>query len=100
MLPKVWPAVLALGWICLAVGATQIVMALFSLAVGDGMAEVLAATGAITIVFGGACVLTTSGRHFELRFRDATLLTVISLRLVGWRPMGASIVPAGGFGSP
>lgn len=53
-------------------------MALFSLAVGDGMAEVFAATSAITIVFGGACVLTTSGRSFELRFRDAALLTVIS----------------------
>ena len=44
----------------------------------DGMAEVFAATGAIAIVFGGACVLTTSGRHFELRFRDAALLTVVS----------------------
>ena len=53
-------------------------MALFSLAVGDGMAEVFAATSAITIVFGGACVLTTSGRSFELRFRDAALLTVVS----------------------
>jgi trk system potassium uptake protein TrkH len=70
--------VLALGWICLAVGAAQGVMALFSLAVGDGMAEVFAATGAITVVFGGACVLTTSGRSFELRFRDAALLTVVS----------------------
>ena len=78
MLPKVWPAVLALGWICLAVGAAQGVMALFSLAVGDGMAEVFGATSAITIVFGGACVLTTGGRHFELRFRDAALLTVVS----------------------
>jgi trk system potassium uptake protein TrkH len=53
-------------------------MALFSLAVGDGMAEVFAATSAVTIVFGGACVLTTSGRYFELRFRDAALLTVVS----------------------
>lgn len=78
MLPKVWPAVLALGWICLAIGAAQGVMALFSLAVGDGMAEVFVATSAITIAFGGACVLTTSGRSFELRFRDATLLTVIA----------------------
>jgi trk system potassium uptake protein TrkH len=78
LLPKVWPAVLALGWICLAVGAAQVVMMLFSFAVSDGMEEVFAATAAITIVFGGACVLTTSGRHFELRFRDAVLLTVIS----------------------
>ncbi|MCB1499604.1 MAG: TrkH family potassium uptake protein [Bauldia sp.] len=78
MLPKVWPAVLALGWICLAVGAAQGLMALFSLAVSDGMEEVFAGTAAITIVFGGACVLTTSGRHFELRFRDAALLTVVS----------------------
>ena len=78
MLPKVWPAALALGWICLAVGAAQGVMALFSIAVGDGMAEVFGATGAITVFFGGACVLTTSGRRFDLRFRDAALLTVIS----------------------
>ena len=62
MLPKVWPAVLALGWICLAVGAAQGLMALFSLAVSDGMEEVFAGTAAITVVFGGACVLTTSGR--------------------------------------
>ena len=27
------------------------------------------------LVGGGACVLTTKGRPFELRFRDATLLT-------------------------
>ncbi len=53
-------------------------MMLFSLATADGMAEVFAASGAITIVFGGACVLTTSGRHFELRFRDAVLLTVVA----------------------
>jgi len=78
LLPKVWPAVLALGWICLAVGAAQGVMTLFSFAVADGMGDVFASTAAITVVFGGACVLTTSGRHFELRFRDAVLLTVVS----------------------
>ncbi len=78
MLPKVWPAVLALGWICLAVGAAQGVMTLFSFAVGDGMGDVFASSAAITVVFGGACVLTTSGRHYELRFRDAVLLTVVS----------------------
>lgn len=42
------------------------------------MAEVFGTTAAITIVFGGSCVLTTSGRRFELRFRDAALLTVVS----------------------
>jgi trk system potassium uptake protein TrkH len=78
LLPKIWPAVLALGWICLAIGAAQGVMALFSVAAGDGMAEAFLATAAITTVFGGACVLTTSGRPFELRFRDAALLTVVS----------------------
>jgi trk system potassium uptake protein TrkH len=78
LLPKVWPAALALGWICLAVGAAQGVMMLFSFAMADGMEEVFAASAAITMVFGGACVLTTSGRHFELRFRDAVLLTVVA----------------------
>ena len=29
-------------------------------------------------LFAGACVLTTKGRPFELRFRDAALLTVVS----------------------
>ena len=53
-------------------------MTLFSFAIGDGMEVVFASSAAITIVFGGACVLTTSGRHFELRFRDAVLLTVVS----------------------
>src|SRR5690606_22513142 len=44
LLPKVWPAVLALGWICLAVGAAQGVMTLFSFAVADGMEEVFASS--------------------------------------------------------
>ncbi|MBN9022271.1 MAG: TrkH family potassium uptake protein [Rhizobiales bacterium] len=53
-------------------------MALFSFAIDDGMGEVFASAAAITVVFGGSCVLTTTGRHYELRFRDAVLLTVVS----------------------
>jgi trk system potassium uptake protein TrkH len=53
-------------------------MMLFSFAVSDGMEEVFAATAGLTVAFGGACVLTTSGRPFELRFRDAVLLTVVA----------------------
>jgi trk system potassium uptake protein TrkH len=82
LLPKVWPAILTLGWICLATGAGQGVMALFSLAVDDGMLATFAGSAAITTGVGGACVLTTMGRPFELRFRDATLLTVVSWFLV------------------
>ena len=82
MLPKIWPAVLVLGWILVAVAIGEGVMALFALATGDGLADVFAVSAALTAAFGGGCVLTTKGRPFELRFRDATLLTVVSWFLV------------------
>ena len=53
-------------------------MALVSLAADDGLAEIFAVNAAITALFAGACVLTTKGRPFDLRFRDAALLTVLS----------------------
>lgn len=53
-------------------------MALVSLSAHDGLAGVFAVNAGITIMFAGACVLTTKGRPFELRFRDAALLTVVS----------------------
>lgn len=82
MLPRIWPAVLVLGWILLAVAAGEGVMALFALATRDGLATIFAISAAITATIGGGCVLTTKGRPFELRFRDATLLTVVSWILV------------------
>jgi trk system potassium uptake protein len=53
-------------------------MALVSLAAHDGLALVFAVNAGITAMFAGACVLTTKGRPFELRFRDAALLTVVA----------------------
>ena len=57
-------------------------MSLVSLAARDGLAQVFAVNAAITSLFAGACVLTTKGRPFEMRFRDAALLTVVSWLVV------------------
>ncbi len=78
MLPQIWPAVLTLGWILFAIAAGEGAMALVSLAARDGLALVFAVNAGVTGMFAGACVLTTKGRPFELRFRDAALLTVVS----------------------
>ena len=78
MLPQIWPAVLALGWILFAIAAGEGAMALVSLAAHDGLEEVFAINAGITALVAGACVLTTKGRPFELRFRDAALLTAVS----------------------
>ncbi len=77
-MPKGWPAILTLGWILLAVAASEAGIALFSLAAKDGLATLFAANAAVTAGVGGACILTTAGRPFELRFRDATILTVLA----------------------
>ncbi|MEX0853956.1 MAG: TrkH family potassium uptake protein [Bauldia sp.] len=82
MLPQVWPAILTLGWILFATAAGEGVMALVALAAADGMATEFAVTAAVTAAVAGACVLTTKGRPFDLRFRDAALLTVLSWFLV------------------
>jgi trk/ktr system potassium uptake protein len=101
-LPKGWPAILTLGWILLAVAVGECGIVLFSLAVRDGLAPLFAENAAITAGVGGSCILTTQGRRFELRFRDATLLTVlawfavpvfIALPLMS-RPVGLSWVDA------
>ena len=77
-MPKGWPAILTLGWILLAVAASEAGIALFSLAAKDGLAALFATNAAVTAGVGGACILTTAGRPFELRFRDATILTVLA----------------------
>lgn len=102
MLPRLWPAVLTLGWILLAIAAGEGVMALFSLAAADGHALVFAVSAAITIMVAAGCILTTKGRPFELGFRDAALLTVTAwfvvpvfaaLPLIA-DPVGLSLVDA------
>jgi trk system potassium uptake protein TrkH len=50
--------------------------ALFALAMGDGEGSPFAIAAAITGFTAGACILTTSGRPFQLNFRDAAILTV------------------------
>jgi trk system potassium uptake protein len=82
LLPKIWPAILTLGWILLTFAAVEALMALFSHAAGDGYVDDFALSAAVTALVGGACVLTTKGRPFELRFRDAALLTVVAWFLV------------------
>ena len=102
MLPKMWPAVLALGWILLVTAGGEALMALVGLADRDGGAFVFAISAAVTAAIAGACILTTKGRPFELRFRDAALLTSVSwfvvpafaaLPLMG-HPIGLSFVDA------
>ena len=78
MLPRLWPAVLALGWILLVIAAGEGLMALFALAAQDGHADIFAVTAAVTAMVAGGCILTTKGRPFELNFRDAALLTATS----------------------
>ena len=76
MLPRLWPAVLSLGWIVLAMAAAEAVMAGVALAADDGLAGAFATGAAITALFGGGAVLATKGRAFEFSFRDAVILTV------------------------
>lgn len=82
MLPRLWPAVLSLGWILLVIAFGEALMALVALAAKDGHADVFAITAAVTAMVAGACILTTKGRTFELNFRDAALLTSTSWILV------------------
>ena len=78
MLPQIWPAILTLGWILLTIAAGEGIMLLVALAANDGAALLFGLSAALTAMFAGACVLTTKGRPFELRFRDAALLTALS----------------------
>ncbi|CAN5220630.1 TrkH family potassium uptake protein [soil metagenome] len=102
MLPQIWPAVLTLGWILLVIAAGEAAMALLALAVADCVAQVFAVDAAITAAVAGACILTTKGRPFELRFRDAALLTATSWFVVPAfaalplmaKPIGLSFVDA------
>ncbi len=78
MLPQIWPAILTLGWILFVIAGGEGLMALVSLAANDGMFADFAVDAGVTAVVAGACVLTTKGRPFVLRFRDAALLTVLA----------------------
>lgn len=75
MLPRLWPAVLSLGWVILAMAAAEALMALVALAAGDGLEGPFAIGAGIAGLVGGGAVLTTKGRQFEMSFRDAVLLT-------------------------
>ncbi len=76
MLPRLWPAVLSLGWIILAMAAAEALMAGVSLAADDGLVGAFATGALITALCGGGAVLTTKGRRFEMNFRDAVIFTV------------------------
>lgn len=66
----------------MAIAAAEAVMALFSLAMHDHEFTAFAISAGITAGFAGACILTTTGRRFELNFRDAIILTVSAWVLV------------------
>lgn len=101
-MPRLWPAVLTLGWILLVIAAGQGVMALASIAGRDGHETEFAISAAITGLVAVGCILTTKGRPFELNFRDAALLTVIAWVVVPAfaalpfvaEPVGLSVVDA------
>ena len=76
MLPRLWPAVLSIGWILLAIATAEAVMAAFSYFIGDGEFYAFSISACVTALFAGGCILTTGGRKFELNFRDAIILTV------------------------
>lgn len=76
MLPRLWPAVLSLGWFLAAIAAAEAVVAVFSWFIDDGEFSAFAISAGVTAVVAGGCILTTSGRPFELNFRDAIVLTV------------------------
>ena len=88
MLPRLWPAVLSLGWIVLAMAVAQLLMAAVAWAAGDGMAGAFAGAAAITAACGGGAVMATKGRPFEFSFRDAVILTVVAWFLL---PLFAAI---------
>lgn len=77
-MPRGWPAILTIGWILVVVAICEGGVALYSLAIGDGLAGIFAEDALAAALVGGGCILVTNGRAFELRFRDATLLTVLA----------------------
>ena len=90
MLPQIRPAILTLGWILFAIAAGEGIMALVALATEDGHDAEFGVSALVTALVAGACVLTTRGRTFELKFRDATLLTVVAWVVV---PAFAALEP-------
>lgn len=76
MLPRLWPAVHSLGWIVLTLAAAEAIMAGVAYGGDDGEGSSFAIGAAISLLAGGAAVMTTKGRRFELTFRDAVILTV------------------------
>jgi trk system potassium uptake protein TrkH len=102
LLPRLWPAILTLGWILLVISVGEGFMALASLAAGDGHHAVFSIAAAVTAMVAIGCILTTKGRQFELNFRDAALLTVIAWMVVPAfaampfvaEPVGLSVVDA------
>ncbi len=76
MLPRLWPAVLSLGWTILAMAAAEALMAVVAFAAGDGLEGSFLIGAGIAAVIGGGMVLTNKGRRFEMSFRDAVLFTV------------------------
>jgi trk system potassium uptake protein TrkH len=75
LLPRLWPAVLSLGWLLLAIAAAEAVMAAFSFLIDDGEFYAFSIAAGATAIVAGGCILSTSGRRFELNFRDAIILT-------------------------
>jgi trk system potassium uptake protein TrkH len=76
LFPRIWPAILSLGWILLAMAGAEAVMAVVAFLADDGEATAFATGAAITATVGGGAVLSTKGRPFTMGFRDAVVLTV------------------------
>jgi trk system potassium uptake protein TrkH len=76
VLPRLWPAIFTLGWLLAAISVAEALHALFAIAIGDGEGVAFATSAAVTGFTAGACIFSTSGRPFQLNFRDAAILTV------------------------
>jgi hypothetical protein len=76
VLPRLWPAILSLGWIILALAAAEAIMAAVAFAADDGEGSAFAIGATISLLAGGGAILAARGRNFELNFRDAVILTV------------------------
>lgn len=76
MIPRLWPTVLTLGWLILAIAIAELLMAAVALAADDGEAPGFLLAAAISTGIGGGAVLSSKGRPFDLNFRDAIILTV------------------------
>jgi len=76
MLARLWPSVLSLGWLLIALAGAELLLALVAIGVSDGQARSFGFGATVSALIGTTAVLATKGRAFTMGFRDAVILTV------------------------